>query len=105
MKSAVRWSDCYTKDFLMIAPNVKRSAIVPYGFRRMIGESGPVGACRRVIVSPKLPEGFGRLAELEALHLTAEAAVVRGPWRTLFDQDIIEAANKRLRKFNRPDLY
>jgi hypothetical protein len=55
-------------------------------------------------MAPKLPEGFGKLFELGRLELTAEAVVVQVPWRALFEQQVIDAANNRLRKFARPDL-
>jgi hypothetical protein len=76
----------------------------PKQFRMMLAESGPVGACQRVILSPRIPDGFLRLLELERLDLTAEATVLRGPWRILFGTDVLEQARKRLRQYNRPDL-
>jgi hypothetical protein len=76
----------------------------PKQFRIMLAESGPVGACRRVIMAPNIPDGFIRLLELERLDLTAEATILRGPWRALFEAAVIEQAKKRLREYNRPDL-
>jgi len=76
----------------------------PRVFRVMISESGPVGACIRVIAAKRIPDGFIRLLELNRLDLTAEHAVLDGPWRCLFAQNVLEAARKRLRDYNRPDL-
>src|SRR2546423_827026 len=64
----------------------------PKKFRTMITESGPDGACRRVIMSQKIPDGFLKLLELKRLDLTAEAAVLRGPWRALFESEVLEEA-------------
>jgi hypothetical protein len=75
----------------------------PTEFLKML-EKGAVEACTQVIMATKLPSGFGRLYELKRLDLTAEATVVNGPWRALFPSDVIDAANKRLRQFQRPDL-
>lgn len=76
----------------------------PRQFRIMLAESGPVGACYRVIMSAKIPDGFIRLLELKRLDLTAEATVLRGPWRALFEVAVLEQARKRLRQYERPDL-
>jgi hypothetical protein len=76
----------------------------PKMFRQMLAESGPVGACRRVIMSVKIPDGFLALLEKDRLELTAEATVLRGPWRALFSPEELDRARKRLRYYNRPDL-
>ena len=75
----------------------------------MMANFGPLEACRKVIVSTPPPDGFIRLLELEragydALKLTAEAAVLRGPWRVLFEEPIRELARKRLVEYGRRDL-
>lgn len=73
-------------------------------FRRMLAESGPVGACRRVLMTSKIPDGFMVLLEKQRLDLTAEATVLRGPWAVLFTADELQQARQRLRTYNRPDL-
>jgi len=70
----------------------------------MLSQSGPVEACRRVIMATKIPDGFIRLLELQRLDLKAEATILRGPWRALFDIAVLEQAKKRLKEYNRPDL-
>jgi hypothetical protein len=82
----------------------ERIGYSPRQFRLMIAESGPAEACRRVIMSPKIPDGFLKLLELQKLELTAEARVLNGPWRRLFMRDVLEQARKRLRQYDRPDL-
>ena len=86
------------------AHEAKRIGYNPYQFLGLIIDNGPVQACVRVIMAPTIPPGFGRLAELQRLDLTAEATVVDGPWRVLFEREVIDAANKRLTQFERPDL-
>ena len=76
----------------------------PRDFLRMLAQHGPVNACVRVIMPEELPPGFGRLAILQRLDLTVEAAVVNGPWKILFEKSVIDRANKRLIQFERPDL-
>lgn len=76
----------------------------PKMFRQMLAESGGAGACRRVIMSAKIPDGFLAMLEKQRLDLTAEAAVLAGPWRALFTSEELDRARKRLREYNRPDL-
>jgi|WetSurMetagenome_2_1015567.scaffolds.fasta_scaffold1098532_1 hypothetical protein len=76
----------------------------PKKFKTMMAESGPVGACVRVIMSAKIPEGFLTLVELKREELTAESTVLHGPWKALFTEDVLKQAQKRLRDYNRPDL-
>ena len=78
----------------------ERIGYSPKKFRTMMAESGPVGACVRVIRSAKIPDGL----PLNRLELTVEATVLRGPWKELFDTEVLETAKKRLRAYNRPDL-
>jgi hypothetical protein len=76
----------------------------PRKFRAMMSESGPAGACVRVIMSAKIPDGFLTLLELNRLDLTAEATVLRGPWKELFESGVLDRARKRLKDYGRPDL-
>jgi hypothetical protein len=55
-------------------------------------------------MSVKIPDGFLALLEKDRLELTAEATVLRGPWRALFSPEELDRARKRLRYYNRPDL-
>ncbi|MFL9827867.1 hypothetical protein [Rhodoplanes sp. SY1] len=82
----------------------ERIGYPPRVFRRMLSESGAVGACRHVIMSRKIPDGFLTLLEKKRLDLTAEATVLRGPWKALFSAEELERARKRLRDYERPDL-
>ena len=76
----------------------------PKVFRQMMSKHGPVIACRQVIMSAKLPDGFMKLLLLKRLDLTAEATVLREPWRSLFEDEVLAEAKKRLMAYNRPDL-
>lgn len=76
----------------------------PKKFRTMMAVDGPKGACVQVIMSAKIPDGFLTLLELKRLDLTAEATVLRGPWKKLFEPAVLDRARKRLREYGRPDL-
>lgn len=76
----------------------------PTKFRIMMAESGPVGACQRVIMSARVTDGFTKLWDKDRLELTAEAIILQGPWKALFEPEVLEKARKSLRKYDRPDL-
>jgi hypothetical protein len=76
----------------------------PTVFRQMMSKDGSVAACRKVIMSAKIPDGFMKLWVLKRLDLTAEATVLRGPWRSLFEEEVLAEAMKRLKAYDRPDL-
>ena len=87
--------DCY---------EARRIGYKPKLFLAMLSKDGPAAACRQVIMSVKIPDGFMRLLELKRLDLTAEAAVLRGPWRALFGEEVLSQARSRLRSYDREDL-
>jgi hypothetical protein len=70
----------------------------------MLKEFGPIEARIRVIVAPKIPDGFLGLLEHGRLDFTAEAVVLDYRWRCLFKTEVLEQARKRLRQYERPDL-
>ncbi len=76
----------------------------PSLFLVRLSKHGPVEACREVIMASKIPDGFMCLLELKRLELTAEATVLRGPWRLLFSDAVLEQARERLIAFGRGDL-
>lgn len=76
----------------------------PKKFKTMMAVDGPVEACRQVIMSVKIPDGFLTLLELQRLDLTAEATVLRGEWKKLFAPEVLDQARKRLTSYNRRDL-
>ncbi len=82
----------------------RRIGYRPTVFMSMMAQFGPVEACRKVIVATRPPDGFIKLLELQRLDLTAEATVLRGPWKALFDEQILALARKRLVQYERPDL-
>jgi hypothetical protein len=84
----------------------ERIGFPPRAFRRMVADVGPVEACIRVIMAPKIPDGFLKLLEFGRLDLTAEATILRKRWRALFENrnDVLEQARNRLLQYNRPDL-
>ncbi len=82
----------------------QRFGYSPHVFIGMISKHGPVVACIRVVTAWPPPDGFLKLLELDRLDLNAERTVLDGPWRRLFSGEVLDAARKRLRQYERPDL-
>ena len=66
-------------------------------FLQMVTELGGRQAAKALLRAPDLSDGFTALWELGRLDLTMEALVLCSPWRTLFTDDELAKARKRLR--------
>jgi hypothetical protein len=65
---------------------------------RMIAESGPLGACRRLLDKPEVSQGFTRMWELKRLDITVEAIALRPELAPLFTNEELAVARERLEK-------
>ncbi|NLB81252.1 MAG: hypothetical protein GX800_06525 [Clostridiaceae bacterium] len=71
----------------------------PTYFLRMFHEKGPVEAAKILVNSPAPAEGFTKLWEKQRLDLTVEAHVIKDQYNSLFEQEEIEKARKRLQDY------
>lgn len=71
----------------------------PTRFLQMLGEKGPVPTTIQLVTSTEPSEGFTRLWEEGALHLTVEAHAIRPRYNPLFAPEIIDMARRRLRQY------
>ena len=72
----------------------------PIAFEMMLGEEGGVETAHRLLASYRYQDGFRRLWELGRLDLSLECHVLRPTYRTLFSNQELEEARKRLRQLN-----
>jgi hypothetical protein len=63
---------------------------------KMIAESGPLDASRRLLDKGEVSEGFTRLWELRRLDLTVEAIALRPEFAPLFTAEQLATARERL---------
>lgn len=68
-------------------------------FLQMLSEDGPVETARRLVNSSRPSEGFTALWERRRLDLTVEAHVLQEPHRSLFTDDELERARRRLEEY------
>ncbi len=68
-------------------------------FLQMLATEGPLETAKHLISSTHPSEGFTALWERHRLDLTVEAHVVQDRFRSLFSEDEITAAERRLREY------
>jgi hypothetical protein len=65
---------------------------------RMIYELGGVATARELVLSSELSQGFTAMWECGRLDLTIEATILQEPWRQLFTEDVLSAAQRKLQE-------
>lgn len=70
----------------------------PSYFLQMLGSLGGYQAVVALISQPNPSDGFAKLWEGGRLDLSVEALVVQSRWRSHFDEQLLKAAEKRLRE-------
>ncbi len=76
--------------------NAKEHAYFATYFKRMIDQYGGVGAAKRLLAKAGIQEGLMKLWELGCLDQSTEALVIQERFRSLFSEDEIAEARRRL---------
>lgn len=71
----------------------------PTLFLQMVSERGGFAAAKALIHADQVSTGFTRLWELHHLDLTVEAFILNDPWRSLFSEDELHIAERRLEAY------
>jgi hypothetical protein len=66
---------------------------------QMIHDSGPLGACQRLLAATNISDGFTRLWELKHLELTVENIVLHPRFWELFTEEQRAIARGRLEEY------
>ncbi len=66
-------------------------------FLRMVQDNGGFETACKLLLAPKLSDGFTALWEKGRLDLSVEAVALQAPWRDLFTSEELAIAEKRLR--------
>ena len=80
----------------------KKLGYTPNQFIGMIATRGPFQTVKDIVASGRPSPGFDRLALLQRIDLTCEAIIVETKWRTFFDEDLLEIAERRLSQYKYP---
>ena len=70
----------------------------PTRFLQMVNERGGLAAAKDLLHASRPADGLSILWEHNRLDLSVEALVCREPWCTLFTEDEIAVAEKRLKE-------
>jgi hypothetical protein len=79
--------------------DMKKIGYTPLAFINMIIDHGEVDAISRLINDSKPSDGFTRLCELNALHLSMEAIIQEEEWKTIFSEEERIKAKVKLNKY------
>ena len=69
-------------------------------YLQMISEYGGLATAKKLLAAKKLHEGLAALYECGCLRLTVEVLVIKEKYRSLFTEEEIKIAEKRLRDLN-----
>ena len=75
---------------------ISRCRYRPSYFLQMLENYGAVGTAVKLVTANKFREGFTKLWELGRLDLSAEAIMLRSPYRQLFSKEVLDKASERL---------
>ncbi len=76
----------------------------PTRFKQMVDKDGGVETARRLLHSPKYPEGLTKLWELGSLDLSVEDLVLKDPCNNLFTEQELRTARECLKAFGSLEL-
>ncbi|WGE27665.1 hypothetical protein PHA77_09085 [Edwardsiella tarda] len=94
----------YEADFhdamLRIYCQAKKDGYNAMRFQQMILADGGLATAKKLLASKGYSEGLTRLWEMGRLDISMEALVIKSPWCSLFSEDELEIARKRLEGCN-----
>jgi hypothetical protein len=67
-------------------------------FLKMVGDRGGLEAAKYLLHAPGLSDGFTALWKCKRLDLTVEAHVIKPEWHSLFTEEELGIARRRLRE-------
>ena len=65
-------------------------------YLQMVHERGGLATAHYLLAQPNISDGFAELWQRGRLDLTVEALVLKEPWCSLFTEDELAVARKRL---------
>ncbi len=67
-----------------------------FRFRQMLGQHGGVETAKRLLAAPKAQSGLAEMFLNNAIHMSMEAFVIKPQYKTLFTEEEIAEARRRL---------
>jgi len=89
----------FEQDLLSAVDQAKAFGYRPTRFLGLIRSKGAFRSVKDIVASGKASEGFHKLVLHGRTDLTCEAIIVENEWRSHFDDDLLEIAERRLRDY------
>lgn len=86
----------FQEEMFRIYREATKFGYYPTYFLRMVNERGGLAAAKQLLGGGDPSSGFTRLWEEQRLDLSVEAVVLQEPWRSLFTEDELTKARRRL---------
>ena len=86
----------FQQEMLRIYEEAKEFDYYPNYFLSMVMDRGGLSTAKHLLAGEKLSDGFVRLWEEQRLDLSVEALALHAPWSTLFTQEELVEAKRRL---------
>ena len=86
----------FQEEMLRIYREATKFGYYPTYFLRMVNEQGGLATAKQLLGGDEASSGFTRLWEERRLDLSVEAVVLHEPWRSLFTEDELNKARRRL---------
>ena len=86
----------FQQEMLRIYEEAKDFGYYSTYFLRMVLDQGGLPAAKQLLGGNRVSDGFVRLWEEQRLDLSVEALALREPWRSLFGQEELAEARRRL---------
>ncbi len=68
-------------------------------FTEMLHNYGAIQTSIKLIMNPVTSGGLAKMVLYKAINLTVEATVLEGPWKRLFNEDVLSMARKKLANY------
>ena len=86
----------FQQEMFRVYREVTEFRYYPTYFLRMVNEQGGLAAAKQLLSGDAVSSGFTRLWKEQRLDLSVEAVVLQEPWRSLFTDEELAKARRRL---------
>jgi hypothetical protein len=93
-------ADDFHHEMVSTIEQAKRLGYIPTYFIRMLDQYSGVETAKRLLAQVVVQEGLMKLWELGALNISMEASVIKEKYCSLFTEDEIREAHRRLEELD-----
>ena len=90
----------FHREMLRIYEQAREFGYYPTYFLQMVGERGGLGAAKKLLEGDEISSGLKRLGAEQRLDISMEALVLQERWSTLFTDEELAMARRRLEELD-----